>query len=158
VTDQPVVQQLVVQQLVVQHLDIVEFAAACARMRAFSLDQFELVGSWVTTTVDGGLQRLLAQACHQHAWHAELWSDRFPKIPVIDLEQATASYRKSIHQVANSERLAAYRLSLDHVLDELTGLTRRIDQCLDPSTARTIELVKSDLTRIHVALNPYIQG
>lgn len=151
-TDHPVV-----HQLVVQHLDIVELADVCARMRALGLDLFELVGSWVTTTAGGALQRLLGQACHQHAWHAELWSDRCPNIPVIDLEQATASYRKSIHQVADSERLAVYCLSLDQLLDELTGLTRRIDQCLDPSTTRTIELVKSDLTRIHVALTPYIQ-
>ena len=135
-------------EVVTNHLEIVELADVCARMRARSLDLFELVGSWVTTTEDGAMQRLLAQACHQHAWHAELWAQRCPTIPVIDLEPATASYRPPIHPVADSERLAKYRRSLADLLVDLAALKSHVDQNLDPNTTRTINLVVRDLSEL----------
>ncbi len=135
-------------EVVTNHLEIVELADVCARMRARSLDLFERVGSWVTTTDDGALQRLFAQACHQHAWHAELWAQRCPTIPAIDLEPATASYRPPIHPIADSERLAQYRRSLADLLVDLAALKSHVDQNLDPNTTRTINLVSRDLSEL----------
>ena len=53
-------------------LGIVELGDVCAAMRAHSLDLFGS-SARVTTTAPGELQRLFAEACHRHAWHAELW-------------------------------------------------------------------------------------
>lgn len=123
---------------------IVELGELCAGMRAGSLDLFELVGSWVPTTDSGALQRLFAEACHQHAWHADLWAQRHPTIPGPDVEAATASHRARPAIVEASERVAWYRQALDDVIGELQALRSRLDPDLDPATVRTTDLVASD--------------
>jgi hypothetical protein len=132
---------------------MIELIDVCARMRAHSLDLFELVGGWVTTTGDPVVQRLLATACHQHAWHADLWAQRCPTVPVGDLEPATASDRHPAQQISDSERVSTYRARLEQLVGDMDRLATRFDPDLDPSTARTIDLVRSDLTRIQVGLS-----
>lgn len=127
-------------------LGIVELGEVCARLRARSLDAFERCGEWVTSTPPGELQQLLAEACHRHAWHAELWAARAPAIPPVDLEEWTAAARRPIADVE------AYGALLDELAAELDALTSRVDPALDPSTTRTITLVRTDLTALRARL------
>lgn len=127
-------------------LGIVELGEVCARMRARSLDAFEGCGQWVTATPAGALQRLLAEATHRHAWHAELWAARSPAIPAVDLEAATAAARRPLPDVE------AYQELLDDLVSELDALVARVDPTLDPSTARTVALVRADLADLRSRL------
>jgi hypothetical protein len=132
-------------------LTITELGDVCARLRARSLDLFEATGGWVATTEPGELQRRFATATHRHAWHAELWADRCPAIPPIDLDELTARHRTRRPDVDPDHRLETYRAQLDELVSELDSLEARVDPELDPSTEQVITLVRSDLCRMRPA-------
>jgi hypothetical protein len=132
-------------------LGIVELGDVCVAMRTHSLDLFARLGAWVSTTSPGELQRLFADACHRHAWHAELWELRTPAIP---LGRATSSPLHDQSEVDGDEmRRDRYREELSTLEDELRGLRARIDPALDPSTTRTIDLVGRDVVEIAAHLD-----
>jgi hypothetical protein len=121
-------------------LGIRELGEVCANARARNLDLFATLGGWVTSTPDGERQRLYAEACHRHAWHAELWSARTPAIPGSD-----AAPQPNLAAVDDGERHDWYLATLTGLRGELAALRERIDPSLDPSTARTLQLVDRDL-------------
>lgn len=129
-------------------LGIIELGSVCARQRAINLDLFEQLGALVTAdgTAPGDDQQLVANACHRHAWHAELWAQRAPAIPSMQLDAAfdrsVDSHRGSLASVANA---AEYSATAKLLRSELTDLLGRIDPLLDPSTTRIINLVRADL-------------
>lgn len=126
-------------------LGIVELGDVCARMRALSLDLFGELGGWVTTA---GVehQRWYATACHRHAWHADLWAERSPMIPPVDLDAAVPGARRP--RLPEAPDSTAYRSLLTEALADLEGLLRRIDTDLDPATHRVLTLVRRDLTEL----------
>lgn len=127
---------------------IIELGNVCARQRAISLDLFEQLGALVTAdaTPAGAEQQLFAKACHQHAWHAELWVHRAPTIPPVQghgaFERAVAQQRGVNEPVTDA---ASYRSAAVALVAELTVLLGQVDPLLDPSTTRTITLVLADL-------------
>lgn len=121
-------------------LGIIELRHVCATARARSLALFTTLGGWITSTPDGERQRLYVEACHRHAWHAELWAGRAPSIP-----GGTVDPEPGRDVAGNDERHAWYADTLAEIRDELASLRRRVDPVLDPSTARTIQLVDADL-------------
>ena len=133
------------------HLGIVELGDVCAAMRAHSLDLFGELGAWVSTTSPGELQRLFAEACHRHAWHAELWEARTPAIPDARAGSTTPRDRPQVD--GDDSRRDRYRAELSTLEDELRALHTRIDPALDPSTARTIDLVGRDVVEIAAHLD-----
>ncbi len=138
--------------VVSEQLGIVELGHLCAEMRARSLDLFTVLGSWVTSTEAGELQRLFAEACHRHAWHAELWEARTPAIRVAfpmpaEHEQLAADGLAGDVET-DDQRRDRYRAALSSLDEQLRSLRGRIDPSLDPSTARTIDLVGRDLVEL----------
>jgi hypothetical protein len=127
-------------------LDIHGVVELCTRMHATSRGLFEIVGRWVASTDDPELQRTFAIASHRHAWHAELWADRLPSIP-----SDTEPPRFPI-DLAGDDHAAAYRAALVELIAQLGEVDDRIDAELDPSTARTIALVTSDLHQLRARL------
>ena len=128
-------------------LGIVELRQVCADLRARSLELFEQLGAWVATTTDGRLQRLFAEACHRHAWHAELWQLRSPTIPV-DVHRtppAGAASDIALDLDLDAGRCGHYRQSLTGLRNDVHALRPRVDPMLDPSSRRTIDLVAGDL-------------
>lgn len=127
-------------------LGIRELTGVCETMGARNLELFERLGAWVTTTAGGELQRLFAEACHRHAWHAELWAARLPTIP-SDAAEPTAPDADATDSAADSDddRRALYRTVLEALDRDLRSLHGRVDPVLDPSTARTIDLVGRDV-------------
>jgi len=125
---------------------LLDVAALCARMRAASLDLFEQVGSWVTNTPAGAEQQRWATACHRHAWHADLWAQRAPAIRSFDLAAAVAAERGSLGAPSTpADRADWYRDVLSELATALDAAAAHVDPDLDPSTARTIALVRADL-------------
>lgn len=134
------------------HLGIVELGDVCAAMRARSLELFARLGTWVLTTAPGEQQRLFAEACHRHAWHADLWEARAPTIPTTPATSLSNAV-PTFGDVAGGEdgddvRRDRYRSELSSLEDDLRLLHARIDPALDPSTARTIDLVGRDVVEI----------
>jgi len=133
---------------------IVELNRVCAEMRARNLELFEALGGWVATTSDGELQRLFAEACHRHAWHAELWERRLPMIPVAGATAAppvvaTGDTAEGEDTAEDDEaRRRSYRGRLVALDEDLQRLRARIDPTLDPSSARTIDLVGRDVAEL----------
>ncbi|HUF96627.1 MAG TPA: hypothetical protein VMM60_00775 [Ilumatobacter sp.] len=129
-------------------LGIIELGAVCARQRAINLDLFERLGNLVTAsaTTAGADQQLLAAACHRHAWHAELWAGRAPSIPPVHadgaFDRSVDAHRGNLEFVTD---VATYHSTAAALRAELTDLLERVDPLLDPSTARTIQLVLADL-------------
>lgn len=112
-------------------------------MRAAELDLFEQLGQWVTDTPPGAAQRRWAVNCHRHAWHAELWAQRAPAIRPFDLASAVAAARRPMRPAGDLvEWYAGMLAELTAELDAAAGV---VDAELDPSTARTITLVRGDL-------------
>ena len=134
------------------HLGIVELGAVCAAMRVRSLDLFAQLGAWVLTTSPGEQQRLFAEACHRHAWHADLWEARAPMIPTTRATSlpsaAPTGGDGEDGDDGNDMRRDRYRAELSSLEDDLRSLHARIDPALDPGTARTIDLVGRDVVEI----------
>ena len=128
------------------HLGIVELGTICADMRVRNLELFERLGGWVVDTDDPVLQRLFAEASHLHAWHAELWAQRAPVIPPVELDVSIAS--EPAADTPSSERAAMYHRALALMLTDLRTLRGRVDALLDPSTVRTASLATADLTEL----------
>jgi hypothetical protein len=125
-------------------LGISELGDVCDAARARNLELFTTLGGWVTSTTDGERQRLYAEACHRHAWHAELWAARAPAIPGT----STADPAPEPAAVDEEERHIWYAETLTNLLDQLAALAERVDPELDPSTARTLRLLERDLTEL----------
>ena len=128
------------------HLGIIELGSICADMRARNIDLFEQLGHWVVDTHDPSLQRLFGEASHLHAWHAELWAQRAPVIPPVELDTSVAAPPTAL--VDPGDRAEIYGAALDQLLSELGQLRDPIDELLDPSTIRTISLVTADLAAL----------
>lgn len=127
-------------------ITLLELAAVCARQRAAALDLFEQLGAWITDTPPGAEQRRWATWCHRHATHAELWAARAPALREFSIDTATDEQRGWIGAPTTPHSRAAWYASVVAELSaELDDLAAAVDPELDPSTARTLSLVRADL-------------
>ena len=129
------------------HVGVLELSRVCASMRERSLELFTQLGRWVPSASPGELQRLFAESCHRHAWHAELWEARSPAI-AENQPASTPSSRTEPVDGDDDTRRDRYRADLSALEHDLRLLHARIDPVLDPSTARTIDLVGRDVVEI----------
>jgi hypothetical protein len=137
------------------HLGIVELGGVCAAMRAHSLQLFTLLGASVASTSPGELQRLFAEACHRHAWHAELWEARIPAIPAATISGQGERLGHHPQPLSDGDdaRRNRYRGELSTMEEALRALRARTEPALDPNTARTIDLVGRDVVEIAARLD-----
>jgi hypothetical protein len=137
------------------HLGIVELGGVCAAMRARSLELFALLGASVSSTSPGELQRLFAEACHRHAWHAELWEARAPAIPAATSSGEGERLGRDPQPMSDGDeaRRDRYRGELSAMEELLRALRARTEPALDPNTARTIDLVGRDVVEIAARLD-----
>lgn len=120
---------------------IVELIDICEQMAATSRRLFEIVGTWVADEPDHAAQRRFSIGAHRHAWHAELWEARRPAVP-LDAADLDAP-RVDADDVV--DRTDWYDAQLGLLRDQLDALLIRVDTDLDPSTARTVSLVRADV-------------
>lgn len=122
-------------------VEIAELVDVCERMTSINQALFERLGAWVPDEADPVRQQWFAVACHRHAWHAELWSERRPKVP-LDATADGAPFD------GPDDRAEWYAGQLARLQDELAQLEARVDPVLDPSTTRVITLVAADLATL----------
>lgn len=135
-----------------QQLGIIELGQICNALRARNTELFAQLGGWVVDTPDPELQRLFAEACHRHAWHAELWAQRTPAIAPVAPSPDEPSTAQPPEAVAPADRAAVYADAIDQLESTATATSDRFDALLDPGTARTIELVLADLRAVRQRL------
>jgi hypothetical protein len=133
-----------------------ELAGVTARAIAIELVLFEAFGRWISTTSQASAKPALAAASRRHAWHAELWRERFPAIPDADVDGAVAGERATlsalIAALATFDALPSGpgRLAVtDYVTTELgreyrTALAAN-DPLVDAPTTRVLTLILADL-------------
>jgi hypothetical protein len=129
-------------------LGIVELVDVCQTMQGRNERLFRSLGAIVTGGTAGSDGRLFAEACHRHAWHAELWAARCPTI-LID---GSGGSSRAADAVAGDDAGEVYRHELDALRAYVEGLRERIDRELDPSSARVVDLVRADLAALHERL------
>lgn len=130
-------------------LGIVELVDVCHSMQRRNAEMFARLGTIVTRGEAGANGRLLAEACHRHAWHAELWAARRPTIPVAPTV-ATTGIDPGVDEVGDDDGgdgdlIGAYRAEVTALRTMVSELASRVDRDLDPGTARVIDLVEADL-------------
>lgn len=127
------------------HLGVVELVDVCADLQRRNELLFERLGRWVPTTVTPAAQQLFAEACHLHAWHAELWSQRLPAIgraPDVALDDGADDPADPV------ERLCAYRARVTELATLHGAIRSRVDARLDPATVRVLDLVDADVAML----------
>ena len=136
----------------VGHVPLRALTSRIAELRAAELALFEQLGSEARATHDAAAKPVLA-ACAQHlAWHAELWADRMPAIPDVDVETVTDAARGAVPAPAGGATVETYAAALDALIRRCQTLAGDVDSTLDPATARVCTLVVADLERDRAAL------
>lgn len=138
------------------HPGIRELTGRVARAIAIEQVLFEAFGRWIATTEQASAKPVLAAASRRHAWHAELWRERFPLIPDVDVDESVADARSDLDALIAA--LAVFdtwpsggaRLAVIDVVESVLARGYRsalagIDPLLDAPTARLLTLVVTDL-------------
>lgn len=124
-------------------LDLVTLRSVCEREAAASAALFRSLGGWVANTDDPRLQRVVATVAHRSAWHAELWRERFPVVQQMDARNEPTL--DGLDGRTDDERRSAAVAALTDSLTRLAELRDAVDDDLDPSTRRVVDLVAADL-------------
>ena len=135
----------------VAHVPLRALTGRIAELRAAELTLFEQLGTAARTTDDAAAKPVLA-ACAQHvAWHAELWAERMPSIPDVDVEAMTEAARASVPTLDETATVETYAAALHDLIERCQTLAADVDSTLDPATARVCTLVVADLERDRAA-------
>ncbi len=120
-------------------VELVTWWAAWERPTRLLSDQ---PGAWSTGADPpvGALARLVVEACHRHAAHAELWAGRRPTIPIEPTAPTVIEPRPPI-----DDRVRWYRAAITELRIDVGAVRSRVDVELDPSTLRTTTIVDADL-------------
>ena len=125
-------------------VELNEISRVCAAMRALNHDLFAELGRWAVAD-DCDRRVLYATACHRHAWHAELWARRMPR---LHAEGSHLDGDERVQRLPDAPDADAYRALLLRLADDLDDLAARVDPVLDPSTTRVIRLVRRDVAEL----------
>jgi hypothetical protein len=123
---------------------IIELVDVCERLAARNRAVFELVGGWIADEPDPSVQRWLSAGAHRHAWHAELWSERRPAVPVDPVDPVDDTARLT-GPGPDADRASWYLGQIAELIVEVESLAGRVDRELDDATARVCGLVAADL-------------
>jgi hypothetical protein len=123
--------------------------------QAHHLEQrcFEILGGWVPDTPEHEAKALFAEQCYHHAWHAEVWAERFPAGYGHELEAAGAAPSPALTAALDAlatapgtaERLVGfYRVLQPRKIVAYDRLRRASSPVGDRPVLRWLELVLRD--------------
>ena len=144
------------------HVGIRALAELVARAIAVELVLFEAFGRWTSTTAQASAKPTLAAMSRRHAWHAEMWRDRFPLIPDADADASVADERARLGRLVDAlavfdtlpsgpGRLAVAGVAAAELAHEYRAVAGSIDPLLDAPTARVLDVVIADLEAVPTA-------
>ena len=132
---------------------LADVARLAAQGRAVESMLFEHLGRWTASAAEPGVAAELAEWSAHHAWHVELWTERFPAIPVHDLDAAThvaaadaADDATRLSSAASTrDRVGAAADVLARFEASCSAARRDVTEAVDAPTARVLDLVLADL-------------
>jgi hypothetical protein len=117
---------------------------------------FEVLGGWVVVEPDPEVKATLAAHSLRHAWHADVWRDRLPRVAHLDADALTVPAGDGVAEVVTAlegtagadqtvERLAAVaRVVLPRLVAAYRGRLQAAHPLADGPTARWLGLVVAD--------------
>lgn len=115
---------------------------------------FEVLGGWVASTADAQAQVTLSEHCYQHAWHAELFEARLPRLREFHAVQfihapngAAVELIESLQSLADElPRLAAtYRVVLPRLYGLYANHLGHTAPIADAPVIRSLTLAMTDV-------------
>jgi hypothetical protein len=134
-------------------LTLGETAARLGRLRWLELRVYEVMGGWVASTREPEAKVLLAEQCYHHAWHADVWGERFPSGYGLELDEATGpggpALAGALDRIAalasTADRLTAlYQVVLPRKIVAYREWRERANPVSDAALVRWLQLVLSD--------------
>jgi hypothetical protein len=80
-----------------------------------------VLGGWVATEPDPEVKAALAAHSLRHAWHAEVWRDRLPRVAHLDADELTVPAGRGVERVLEALRATG---GADQTLERLVGVGR----------------------------------
>lgn len=148
-------------------LDLEENARRAGGHRWWEGALFEVLGGWVASTPELPVKLLLDRHSQHHGWRAAQWWDRLPVLAGVDRDALVAApsdgaahLREALQGLPDTvARLAgAYRVAVPRLLAAYAAHRAEADGLADGPTARTLDLVRSDLEADWLAGERALQG
>lgn len=123
---------------------------AWAEMRTF-----EILGSWTQSIPESSVAAVIGAHANQHAWHAELWHQRFPELRAWDrtdfVQPGNADLVAFFERLSGCETtidrlVGTYRVLLPHVVATYAYHRNRSSTISDGPTIRSLGFVLADDT------------
>jgi len=137
--------------------DIVDAGRRAGHACWIELRLFKALGSWVADTArsaDPALSRMFAEHSHHHAWHADLWRNRIPKLEHHPPTEVTRPPNDAVVELVDMVTSAAgsvdrlvgvYRVLIPRLIEEYEALLQATSPLTDGPTARVLKLCLADL-------------
>lgn len=130
-----------------------ETARRLGAYRWVELRLYEAMGGWVPSIPELAVRVAVGSACRDHAWHAEVWRDRFPDARGFDVDALTAPAAPAVADLLAAvagatgtlERLVgAYRVVVPRLVAAYTAHLNHTSAAADGPVARSLRLVIAD--------------
>lgn len=133
-----------------------EAARRIGRFRWVETRLFEMLGSWVATVPEPGAKVVLARHAHHHAWHAELWRERLPRVREADpgglappAEDAFVRFVDAVREPEAPEHtieklVGVYRVLIPRLIGAYTEHLDGAGAIADAPTIRSLRFVLQD--------------
>lgn len=137
---------------------LVEAARRLGHYAWAEMRTFETLGSWTHTIPEPAVAAVVGAHANQHAWHAELWHQRFPELREWDRSEMirpgsdglVAFFDDVAARESTLDRLvAAYRVLIPHLVATYSYHRNRCSPVSDGPTLRSLGFVLADDTEQH---------
>jgi hypothetical protein len=132
---------------------LVETARRLGAYRWVELRLYEAMGAWVGSIPELEVRLAVGGACRAHAWHAEVWLERFPLMHDLDPATSTAPADPSVARLLDAvagatdtlERLVGtYRVVVPRLVAAYTAHANHTSAAADGPVTRSLGLVLAD--------------
>jgi hypothetical protein len=132
---------------------LAETARRLGAYRWVELRLYEAMGAWVPSIPELGVRVAVGAACRAHAWHADVWRERFPEAQAFDVDALTVPAAPAVADLLAAvaaatgtlERLVgAYRVVVPRLAAAYTAHLNHTSAAADAPVARSLRLVLSD--------------